>query len=97
MFNKSSWTLIGEVGPRLLPFSMAGHSLPVGGSCRCPQDVHCCPFLAATGWRLSAGVCLVLLPVMLGTFRLFISVEIVPQLSFNQYIKRKIICMYRVH
>ena len=65
VFNRSSGTSIGEVGPHLWT-SMAGHSLSVGGSCHCPQDLHCHP-LAATGRRLSAGVCLVLLPDMLGT------------------------------
>ena len=54
VFNKSSGTFIGEVGLRLLLFSMAGHSLLVVGSCRCPQDLHCRPFLAATlSWCLS--------------------------------------------
>ena len=48
---------------------MAGHNLPVGGSCRCPHELHRRPaLLVAAGRQLAAGVCLVLLPVMMGAF-----------------------------
>ena len=62
VFNTSSG--IGDI--------MAGHHLPVDGSCRCPQELHRrLAFLLATGRLLSAGVCLVRLTIMLGTVQYF--------------------------